>query len=96
MRIIPFKFSLSIALIILILMSCQQANNNMSNPPIAKKQPTVFEEHGNKRVDNYYWLNERENEEVIDYLQAENAYTKEILKKTEINLIILLYKHRTK
>ena len=30
--------------------------------------------HGHTRVDNYYWLNQRENPEVLDYLKAENAY----------------------
>jgi hypothetical protein len=30
--------------------------------------------HGHKRIDNYYWLNERENPEVIAYLKAENDY----------------------
>lgn len=39
--------------------------------------------HGHTRVDNYYWLNERENPEVIDYLKAENAYVKEMMKHTE-------------
>lgn len=39
--------------------------------------------HGDVRVDNYFWLNERDNPEVIDYLNAENAYLKEKLKHTE-------------
>lgn len=52
-------------------------------PPIAKKIPKEFKEHGNARIDNYYWLNQREDQEVIDYLTAENKYTKEILKPTE-------------
>ena len=36
--------------------------------------------HGVVRTDNYYWLNERENPEVIKYLEEENKYTAEILK----------------
>jgi oligopeptidase B len=43
-------------------------------PPVAKIEPTELEKHGDVRVDNYYWLRERENPEVIDYLEAENAY----------------------
>lgn len=39
--------------------------------------------HGHTRVDNYYWLNDRENQEVIDYLKAENAYEKEMMRHTE-------------
>lgn len=51
--------------------------------PKAKQIPHVFNEHGNTRVDNYYWLNERENPEVIDYLNAENEYLDSQLKHTE-------------
>jgi len=53
------------------------------NPPIAKKIAVEFSEHGNTRIDNYYWLNQREDPEVIDYLIAENKYTKEVLQPTE-------------
>ena len=43
-------------------------------PPIAKKIPHTIEKHGHIRNDNYYWLNNRENPEVIDYLNQENDY----------------------
>ena len=43
-------------------------------PPIAKIIPFELEKHGNVRIDNYYWLNDRENPEVIDYLHKENEY----------------------
>ena len=39
--------------------------------PVAKKYPRELIKHGDIRIDNYYWLNERENPEVIDYLQQE-------------------------
>ena len=51
--------------------------NKMSDkiqPPVAKIVPKTLEKHGDKRIDNYYWLNERENPEVIDYLNKENEY----------------------
>ncbi|WP_333661482.1 S9 family peptidase [Chishuiella changwenlii] len=51
--------------------------------PIAKKIEKKLEKHGDVRIDNYYWLNERENPEVIKYLEDENAYTKAILEPTE-------------
>lgn len=51
--------------------------------PIAKKIEQKLEKHGDIRIDNYYWLNERENPEVIKYLEDENAYTKAILEPTE-------------
>ncbi|WP_298141317.1 S9 family peptidase [Flavobacterium sp.] len=43
-------------------------------PPIAKIIPHELEKHGHVRIDNYYWLNDRENPEVIDYLNKENDY----------------------
>ncbi len=43
-------------------------------PPRAEKHDHVFEEFGHRRVDPYYWLRERDNPEVIDYLERENAY----------------------
>lgn len=42
--------------------------------PIAKIIPKELEKFGDIRVDNYYWLNDRENPEVIDYLNQENQY----------------------
>ncbi|KER10465.1 MAG: protease 2 [[Candidatus Thermochlorobacteriaceae] bacterium GBChlB] len=44
-------------------------------PPVAKKKPKTDKLHGDVRVDNYYWLREKDNPEVIAYLNAENTYT---------------------
>ena len=44
------------------------------NPPIAKKIPHQLEKHGDVRIDNYFWMKDREHPEVIDYLNAENDY----------------------
>jgi oligopeptidase B len=55
----------------------QIKTNTMSDkiqPPVAKIVPKTLEKHGDKRIDNYYWLNQRENPEVIDYLTKENEY----------------------
>jgi oligopeptidase B len=51
--------------------------------PIAKKIPEKLTIHDHTRIDNYYWMNNRENPEVIQYLEDENAYTKDQLKDTE-------------
>jgi oligopeptidase B len=51
--------------------------------PVAKKEPKELKIHDDVRVDNYYWLNDREDAEVIDYLNAENTYTKTVLEHTE-------------
>lgn len=60
-------------------------------PPIAKKIPKVDTSFGDIRVDNYFWLRDKNNPEVIKYLQAENKYTETVMKPTE-NLQGKLYK----
>ncbi len=52
-------------------------------PPVAKKIPKELTIHGDTRIDNYYWMNDRDNPEVIAHLEAENAYTDAIMKHTE-------------
>jgi oligopeptidase B len=42
--------------------------------PVAKIIPKSLEKHNETRIDNYFWLNDRENPEVIDYLNKENTY----------------------
>ncbi|MBU8892763.1 MAG: S9 family peptidase [Bacteroidales bacterium] len=70
-----------IILIIIIMSSC--TGETKMNPPIAKKIAKELTIHEDTRIDNYFWLNERENPEVIKYLEDENAYTKSVLKPTE-------------
>jgi len=60
-----------------------QTNNGNIMPPKAEKIPKALTIHGNTRIDNYYWLNERENPKVLDYLKEENKYTDTMLKPTE-------------
>ncbi len=52
-------------------------------PPIAKRIPKKLSIHGDTRVDEFYWLNERDNQEVIDYLNAENKYYDAMTAHTE-------------
>ncbi|AMR25901.1 protease 2 [Hymenobacter psoromatis] len=47
---------------------------SMPTPPIATLKPKALVSPYGTRTDNYYWLNERENPQVLDYLKAENAY----------------------
>jgi oligopeptidase B len=58
--------------------SCK--NTNTMNPPRAEKIKKELTLHGNTRVDNYFWLNERDNPAVLEYLNKENEYTDHILK----------------
>ena len=51
--------------------------------PIAPKHPQALVKHGDERIDDYFWMRDRTNSEVINYLEAENAYTKEQMKHTE-------------
>ena len=52
-------------------------------PPVAEKIRKELAIHGLTRVDNYYWLNERDNPKVIEYLKAENEYKETVMKHTE-------------
>jgi oligopeptidase B len=52
-------------------------------PPVAVIKPTEFTEFGNKRTDNYYWLKDKTNPEVIAYLNAENAYSDTVMQSTK-------------
>jgi oligopeptidase B len=52
-------------------------------PPAARREACIFELHGDRRVDDYFWLREKESPEVRAYLEAENAYTASVLKPTE-------------
>lgn len=46
-----------------------------SRPPEAKRVPTPLTIHGHTRTDDYLWLHQREDPEVVAHLEAENAYT---------------------
>ncbi len=46
-----------------------------SAPPVAEQRPTTLSQHGDDRVDEWYWLREKDNPEVIAHLEAENAFT---------------------
>lgn len=52
-------------------------------PPLAPRQPREITAHGETRVDEYYWLRERDSEAVLEYLQAENAYTEACMRHTQ-------------
>jgi len=66
------------------MFSCEEkklANDVM--PPKAEKIIKELAIHDDTRIDNYYWLNERDNPKVIDYLEAENAYREAVMKPAE-------------
>lgn len=66
--------------------SCKDKNETMDasiQPPVAKIVPHTLEKHGHVRTDNYYWLNDREDQEVIDYLNQENEYYQKMTAHTK-------------
>jgi len=81
----------------LIFASCNSTVTHQPlTPPMAKKTPFEMTEHGDTRVDNYYWMRlsdeqknapdstrDQQTKDVLDYLNAENAYTKSMLAHTD-------------
>ncbi|HKG14389.1 MAG TPA: S9 family peptidase [Pyrinomonadaceae bacterium] len=56
--------------------------DNAPAPPVAKKIPRTVTVHGTTLSDDYYWMRDKKNAEVIAYLEAENAYTDALTKHT--------------
>ena len=54
-----------------------------TSAPIAKRDPKILVTHGDQRIDDYFWLKEREDPEVLAYLNAENAYTEAVMANTK-------------
>jgi oligopeptidase B len=66
-----------------LLTQCTMTDTVSSGEPRAKEIPHEMTEHGDTRVDEFYWLRERDNPDVIEYLNAENAYREKIMAGTE-------------
>jgi len=64
---------------VVLLTSMSSMTTAQTNTPVAAKKPKVLTTHGHERIDNYYWLNDREDQEVLDYLNAENTYKDGVL-----------------
>ena len=83
------NFSLTIG-VALLLASCQKEqkkaismNPDVNKAPMAAIKPHPMTLHGDTRQDNYYWLNNPKNPEVIKYLNEENAYTDTVMAPTK-------------
>ncbi|MBT3800795.1 MAG: S9 family peptidase [Bacteroidetes bacterium] len=72
-----FKLCMTFAVVV-ILNSCIN-KTKMPEAPQAKRIAKELIIHGDARIDQYYWMNDRENKDVIDYLNAENNYLEESL-----------------
>jgi oligopeptidase B len=52
-------------------------------PPHARQEPTPTTLHGQTLEDNYRWMRDKSSPELIEYLNAENAYTLSVMAPTE-------------
>lgn len=81
------KNSVLVLLILAGFLSCDKKQSSKKNmdikAPSADKIAKTMEIHGDVRVDNYYWLNDKENPEVIDYLERENDYYDKMTAHTD-------------
>jgi oligopeptidase B len=72
---------------LLLITACNTKETSEKNmdiiPPKADKISKILEIHGDVREDNYYWLNDRDNSEVIDYLERENDYYEKMTAHTK-------------
>lgn len=57
--------------------------STLPKPPEATRTEKKLEKHGHVRIDNYFWLKNREDKNVIQYLESENSYTEAVLKPHE-------------
>ena len=68
-----------IFLTLTLIISCDMKKKELIEPK-AKKIEKILSLHGDDRLDEYYWLNQRGDEEVISYLNEENDYRDEFMK----------------
>src|SRR5712691_9905783 len=89
LRMNEFALKRIFSLMILLAAGCmnldrpESRSNAMAKPPVAQRIPKVDIVHGERRVDDYFWLREKTNAAVAAYLEAENSYTGSVLRPTE-------------
>ena len=57
--------------------------SDFPTPPVAEVKPDTFVEFSHQRIDNYYWMKDKTDPKVIEYLNAENAYTDTVMASTK-------------
>ena len=60
-----------------------KTNSSSLKPPIAQKKRKIFTEHNHTRIDDYFWLKNTKDSNVINLLKAENKYADKMLAHTE-------------
>ena len=69
-------------LMMILLQSCDMKKNEIIEPR-AEKINKIMTMHNHERIDEFYWLNERGNQKVIDYLNSENDYRNSYMEDYE-------------
>ncbi len=57
--------------------------SDFPTPPVAEVRPDTFVEFSHQRIDEYYWMKDKTNPKVIEYLNAENAYADTVMASTK-------------
>jgi oligopeptidase B len=70
-------------LILAILFNMARTKSQTLNAPVTEKKPKLFSEHGNTRTDNYYWLNDPTDSNVLRHLREENSYVERYMRHTQ-------------
>jgi oligopeptidase B len=60
-----------------------RSHEPLPEPPVARRVPRIGAVHGERWTDDYFWLRNREDPEVLAYLEAENRYTDAVMRPTE-------------
>jgi oligopeptidase B len=55
-------------------------SSQVEQPPVAEKRPKTITVHGDSRVDDYFWVRDKAEPTVIEYLKAEDAYANAVMK----------------
>jgi len=66
-----------------LIVVCISIGQEALQPPVAPVKPKQTAIHGETLVDNYFYIREKENPEVIEYLNKENAYTQAVMLPTK-------------
>jgi protease II len=87
----PHKTRIRVALPVLLALAAvalgpwtraAEPPQRVPTPPRATTIPKVLETHGERRVDNYFWMNDRNDPNVVAYLELKNAYAAAVMKPT--------------
>ncbi|MDQ3536131.1 MAG: prolyl oligopeptidase family serine peptidase [Bacteroidota bacterium] len=88
--IFKIRFFFNALICLLVVLSCQKKEGEKENIrtvqhkyPYAKKKSYTKEFHGVSLNDEYHWMEERENPEVLAYLKEENKYVDSVLHHSE-------------